>query len=108
MARDARTILVRADHHGELVTYRFRAGGTRQFLAVVNRLEKTGAAPGIEQISVLRAHVFVPRHATNGITQVTTGDRIDLAMRIGDEVTTARVEDVLSQDEGGFLLEVHA
>lgn len=108
MARHARTTLVRADHHGETVTYRFKDPEieARELLAVVDRRDLTPAAPGVPQIQNRTALVFFARHATLGVEAITPGDKIELAMRIGDEPVAARIVRIVNQDESSFLVEV--
>lgn len=110
MARHARTVLTRMDQHGEIVTYRFKSGANdRAVRAVVDRLDIEAAQPGLTQgVARQRATVAIPRSAEVGITSVSPGDRIVLAMRLGDEAVSARVKRIVSQDEGMFVLEVDA
>lgn len=111
IARHARTTLVRADHHGETVRYVFKnpdGEDDRTFLAVVNRLDNVAAAPGVPQVAHLRATIFLPRHGTDGVLAVAPGDRIEVAMRLGSAAVLTRIQSILEQDEGGFLVEVHA
>lgn len=112
MARHARTVLVRADHHGESVTYVFKTPPpgetTRTFLAVVNRLDVDPASPGVPQIATRRATVFLPRHDVAGVESIAPGDKLQVVMRLGEAAVTARIGRVVEQDDGGFLVEVTA
>jgi len=107
MARDARTVLTRPDHHGEQVTYRFKDGSPdRVVRAVVDRLDSEPAASGTREVATLRAVVAIPRDPTVGVESVEPGDQVVLAMRLGGPAAAARVARIQSQDEGLFLLEV--
>lgn len=107
MARHA-LILTRLDHFGEELVYAFKAGGTRTVRAVVDRLDIEPAMPGQPQIKVRRAHVCIPRDATLGITAVVNGDKVTMAMRVGEAPEVARVRRIVTQDEGFFLVEVES
>lgn len=106
MNRHARTVLTRIDHFGETVTYVFKAGGSRQVRAVVNRLDVQPAGPGVSQIGRQTATVFIARHATDGVMSHTKGDKLELALELGGDEVEARIVRVIDEDEGGFLLEV--
>lgn len=111
MARHARTVLTRSDHFGETVTFRAKGAPSngsqdRDVRAVVDRLDIEPAMPEARQVGKLRAIVALPRHATTGITAVTPGDRLLLAMRIGEAPSLARIKRIVSQDEGMFTVEV--
>jgi hypothetical protein len=107
MARHARTTLTRPDHFGEVVVYRFKSGAPdRTVRAVVNRLDIEPGAPNVPQVGRLRALVAIPFDATDGITTVAPGDKIELALRLGAAAVVARVKRIESQDEGMFVVEV--
>lgn len=109
MARDARRTLTRLDHFGEDVVYRFKADdSTRTVRAVVNRLGVDRVTPGVPQVGRLRAIVSIPFDDTVGVTAVEKGDVLELPMRLGGDVVTARIVDVISHDEGLWDLEVQA
>lgn len=108
MARDARA-LANLNEFGEHITYVFKDGSpNRTVLAVVDRQDVEPAAGNVQQVARLKAIVEIPNNATDGITSVVPGDKVILAMRLGDVVSTARVTRVLSQDEGMFRVEVVA
>lgn len=103
----ARTTLVRADHFGETVTYVYRDDNDpKDIPAVVHRLGRQPARPGVPQGTRLVAHVFIPRDPTTGIAQFNDGDKLLLAMRLGDEPRPCRIEQVLEEDEASYLFEV--
>lgn len=108
MARHARTVLVRKDHHGEDVLYQFKDGTPdRTITAVVNRQDIAPAQPGsVLEIGQRTAIVWIPRHETAGVLAIAPGDRLELALRLGDEAVSARIRRVVSQDEAGFEVEV--
>jgi hypothetical protein len=107
MALHARTTLVNLDHFGETVSYVPRDGsGARDVLAVVDRRGLEPARPGVPQGTRWVARVFVPRDDVVGVAAVADGDRIVLAMRLGDDPKSCRIERIVSQDEGAFELEV--
>lgn len=113
MARDARTVLTRADHFGETVTFRGKGAPSngsqdRSIRAVVNRFDVEPAAPDVRQVATLRAQVSIPNDATLGVTSVVPGDRLVLSMRLGEAPVVVRIERILSQDEGMFEVEVKA
>lgn len=109
MARHARTVLNRADHFGESVTYNFKAGGAWSGLAVVDRLdaEAVSVAP---QVNVLMANVAVPRDTdgVDGVPAIARGDTITCVMQLGQAAVTARVRQVVAQDEAMFVVRVEA
>jgi hypothetical protein len=109
MARHARTVLVRADHHGEEVTYTFRAGGSWIGQAVVDRLDLE-PLEGAPQVSVLMANVAIPRDVdgVEGIPAVTPGDYVTCVLELGKAAARARVRWVVAQDEAMFLVRVEA
>lgn len=108
MARHARTTLTRPDHFGEEVIYLFKAGGERTVRCVVDRLDVEPGAPNVPQVARLRAVVAIPRDASVGVEAFVPGDRIRMSMRLGAPAVTARVQRIVSQDEGMFLFEVEA
>lgn len=107
IARHARTVLVRADHFGEEVTYTPKGGAPRTVRCVVDRqqLQREESSP---QIARWRAVLAVPNDADVGITAFTAGDKVTLAMRLGDTDLVARAATLLAVDEGIFLIEVRS
>lgn len=103
MARHARTTLTRLDHYGEEILY-----VDRTVRAVVERRDVEPLDGEMPAIARLTCTVFIARDAVTGITAVAPGDEVTLAMRLGDGDTVARVTRIISQDEGGFLVEVAA
>jgi hypothetical protein len=102
MARHAAGPLIRADHHGEPVTV--TQGETETVVsAVVDRLDLE-PSEATTRVSRLVALVFLPRSPLPRLPQ--DGDTVTLAMRLGDTATAARITRVVSQDEGGVLVEV--
>jgi len=109
MRRHAVGPLTRADHFGEEVTYVFKDGSPdRTVRAVVNRLDREPAAPGAMQVAKVRAIVVIPRDGDVGILTIDPGDKLSIAMRLGEEPAAARIIRIVSQDEGAFELEVEA
>lgn len=109
MARDARKTLTRLDHFGEVVTYVFKSGAPDLAVnAVVDRLDIDTSDPNVVQVGRKRAHVAVPFHSTEGVTAFQQGDRIRLAMRLGEDAVDARIKRIVSQDEGLWIFEVEA
>jgi hypothetical protein len=106
MAQHARGVLTRPDHCGEPVTWHFASGAAdRSFNAVVNRLmlEQLNSVGTVAAV-VKAATVFVPNDSTLGVTSVADGDEISVALRLGAAPVRCRVAEVLSEDEGGFLV----
>jgi hypothetical protein len=110
MRRHARGPLVRLTHHGETAVYTPAGGDPIDVDVVVDRKDVEPAIPGAPARAVrLTAHVFLPRgDGTTGVAAVNPGDTLTLPMRLGAAAKVARVVAILSQDEGGFLLEVKA
>lgn len=108
MARDARTILVREDHHGELVTYHFRDGEPeRSFLAVVDRKQLEPMGDGVGAGAVLAADVFIPNDRAAGVTAIAAGDELTVVLVEGGAPVRCRIHYTLSADAGGFLVRAH-
>lgn len=108
MARHARRVLVRLDHYGETVTYTPVGGVAVQVQAVVERKDVEPLDEQISAVGRLLCQVFIARDAAVGVLAVAPGDTMTLALRMGAEPVAARVTRILSQDEGGFLIEVAA
>lgn len=108
MARHARVTLTRLSHYGEEITYTPAGGAARTVRAVVSRLDVEPLSPDVQRVARKTANVFVPRHATIGTLTIAPGDTFTLAMRLGDAVQTVRIRRIISQDEGGFEVEVAA
>lgn len=111
MQRHARHALVRGDHHGEPVTYTPQGSDTpfEGVVVVVNRRDVEPAVPGVTRVARLLAEVFLPRgDGITGPAAVAPGDTMTLAMRIGSDPVVARVTEILSQDEGAFVVVVKA
>lgn len=102
MARHAAGALTRVDHHGEAVDY-ITADAETTVNVVVDRLD---AEPSESSSRVVRlaAMVFIP--TTSLPVPVAPGHSLLLAMRLGDTPTVARITRIVSQDEGGVLVEV--
>lgn len=100
--------LTRLDHHGEEFTYTPAGGSPITVRGTVNRLDIEPAVPGATRTGRLLSTVFLPRVAGLGVLQVTPGDTVTVAMRLGEAAVVARVVRVVSQDEGAFLFEVKA
>jgi hypothetical protein len=86
---------------GELVTYVFKSGESRIVRAVVNRI---GLA-GVRRRTCRRSRSCAPPSrsrgtATVGIVTFTPGDRLVLAMRLGEAPVTVRAKEIIAQDEG--------
>lgn len=95
-------------HRGEQVTYVFKSGEERAIPAVVHREGGMQSAAGV-QTKKRRAVVVIPFGATDGITEVTDGDRILLAIdKKGGEVVSCRIREVILQTGGSFHVEVQA
>lgn len=102
MARHAAGPLTRTDHNGESVTV--TQGETATVVdAVVDRLDLE-PSEATTRISRLVALVFLPTSELPRTPQ--DGDTVTLPMRLGETATTARITRVVSQDEGGTLVEV--
>jgi hypothetical protein len=107
MARDARRTLTRLDHFGELVTYVFKNGDPDRVVpAVVNRQDIEPAQTNVPQVGRRRAVVAIPFHDVDGVQTYVQGDRIELALRLGEAAVQARIRRVVSQDEGMWEFEV--
>ena len=106
---DAGTVFLNSDHFAETVTYyphRFGAAATpRSISAVVVRRQVSTFAPD-EQI-VPEFEVHVANSSTTGISSSelnTGGDRIGLAVRIGETATRRTIQDLSEHDEGMLVL----
>jgi hypothetical protein len=108
MARHARVTLTRYSHHGEDILYRSAGGSEVTVRAVVERRDVEPIDGVMPAIARLACTVFIARDATVGVLAIAPGDVVTLAMRLGDEPVDARVTRIVSQDEGGFLVEVAA
>lgn len=106
MARHARTTLVRLDHHGEEVTYHFQDGTPDRVVQAVVDRRRLEPRDGDTRLAAMTATVFLPRHDTLGVEAFTDGDEITLPMRLGATPVRRRITELLSEDEGGFELEV--
>lgn len=109
MARHART-LVRASRGGESVTWHFADGSPdRSFLAIVDRqlLEPLNTI-GIPGAAALAARVWVPRGAAEGVETVSEGDQVSVVLRLGFPAARCRITSVVSEDAGGYLVQVQA
>lgn len=108
MNRHARTVLTRADHFGELVTYQFKSGAPdRVVRAVVDRQLRRPEGEGGARFVRNRATVFIPRHATDGVTSIERGgDKLLFAMELGGDEVVCRIDEIVDQDEAGFTVEV--
>lgn len=107
MARDAR-FLVRADHHGETVTYWFKDGTPeRSFLAVVDRKQLEPLGDGMGAGAVLAADVFLPNDTVAGVTQIAAGDELSVVLVEGGAPVRCRIAYTITADAGGFLVRVH-
>lgn len=102
MARHAAGALTRVDHHGEAVDY-IIGDAEVSVNVVVDRLD---VEPGESSSRFVRfaAMVFIPTASLPAA--VAPGHAIRLAMRLGDTPTIARITRIVSQDEGGVLVEV--
>lgn len=108
MARHARRDLTRLNQCGEPVTWHFADGSPdREFRAVIDRqlLEPMNGI-GVTAGAVRGARVWVPRDSTSGVERVVEGDDVTVRLRIGYPPARCRVVETLSEDEGGFLVQV--
>ena len=105
IARHARNVLNRADHFGEAVTYLPQAGGSIALRAVVDRrdIQPEELSPRVGRAA---AYVFVPTADLTDYPQ--PGDRITLAITLGESASTCRITNVIEEDEGGVLVEVQS
>lgn len=71
----------------------------RQLLEPVNATGQVGGA-------VHLARVFIARNENNGVLRVAAGDEITLVMRVGAAASRCRIVEILSEDPGGFELQV--
>ena len=106
---DAGTVFLNSDHFAETVTYyphRFGTAATpRSIKAVVIRNQVSTFNPD-EQI-VPEFEVRVANSATTGISSDelnTGGDKIKLAVRIGETATKRSVQTLIEHDEGMLVL----
>lgn len=110
MARHAREI-AGATQTGlaEAVTWVFRDGSPeRSFSAVVKRLDLQPATASSPASSRRRVQVEVPRHATLGVLTVAKGDKIRVAVRIGEDPVDCSIVRIVGQDSALFVVEVEA
>lgn len=108
MARHARITLTRLSHYGEQVTFTPAGGTSRTVRVVVTRLDVEALSPDVQRVARKTANVFVPRDATVGTLTIAPGDTFTMAMRLGEATQVVRVRRIISQDEGGFEVEVAA
>ncbi len=103
--RHAKTVLNRADHFGESVTYTPLSGPAVTVRVVVDRRDVEPMEGNI-RVGRLAAIVFVPKGSLAAYPQ--PGDQITLPMQMGASATQARVTSVIEQDEGGCTVEVQS
>lgn len=103
MARHAAGPLVRASHHGETVTYT-APDAAGDVTAVVDRLD-VEPLDGAAQVARRTAIVFLPTSELP-VSSVEPGHTLRLPMRIGETAVACRITRIISQDEGGYLVEV--
>lgn len=108
---DAGTVFLNSDHFAELVTYyphRFHTDAARQpreIKAVVTRNQVSVFTPD-EQI-MTEFEVRVANNVLTGITSAeldTGGDKISLAVRIGDTPERRSIQHLTEHDEGMLVL----
>tara|TARA_R110000782_G_scaffold70464_1_gene141548 strand:+ start:4929 stop:5261 length:333 start_codon:yes stop_codon:yes gene_type:complete len=104
IARHAAGALTRADHFGEDVIV-VQGEVSTTVSAVIDRLD-VEPMDSTSRIVRLTALVFLP--VSNLPSTPTAGDRVTLAMRLGDAATSNRITRLVSQDEGGVLVEVQS
>jgi hypothetical protein len=105
IARHASTVLNRADHFGESVTFVPASGSSVVVRAVVDRqyIEPTESTPRVGRRSAI---VFLP--TADLPDYPAAGDRLTLSMTLGGSATTVRITTVIDQDEGGVIVEVQS
>lgn len=109
IAAHMRGIVTSPLHRGEAVTYVFKSGATpRTINALVKRPPIQAAAPGAGRVGKHRAIVVLANHATEGVTTVTDGDAIRLAMVRGGTVVECRIREVLLDEGGAIHVEVQS
>lgn len=108
MARHAAGALTQLGHNGEVViviTGTGSEGGEVETSvnAVVDRLD-VEPTEGTARVVRLAAMVFLPTASL--LATPVPGDKVRLAMRLGGTVSDARITRLVTQDEGGVLVEV--
>lgn len=89
-------------HFGETLTFWPKAGGSFSVMAVVDR---TGEEPA-EQFATNVERVRVQLVKTALLTAVADGDQIDIPFKFGAAPARGRIDRIVEQDEGGWLVEV--
>lgn len=93
---------------GEDIKYLPNGGGEREIRAVVDR-ELPAEIPGAGQGQSSVIIIIVANSATTGISASeidTGGDKVELAMRMGETVKQRRITKMIQQDAGMLTLEV--
>lgn len=102
---EAALAMTSTDLNGETATLYPKAGGSRSVQVVVDREGIVADEDGDGAIELVT--VFISSDATLGVTEIVDGDQLELEFEIGKGAVRGRIEKILTQDAGGFLLEVH-
>lgn len=97
-----------SDMFGETITYKPKAGGSREIQAIVTRREVAGIgdAPHGHTGDL---EIDVENDATSGISADEVdkgGDLVNLRVRIGEAARDRRIAGIISQDAGRIVLAV--
>ena len=93
---------------GETVTYWLASGGSRSITAVVDR-ERPADLDGAPHGSAPLLVIEVANDSTTGISSDevdTGGDKIEVAVRIGESAQKRLIKKIISQDAGMMRLEL--
>lgn len=93
---------------GETVTYWPAGGGSRSITAVVNH-ERPEGLDGAPHGSAPLLAIEVANDSTSGISSNevdTGGDKVELAVRIGETAQKRLIKKIISQDAGMMRLEL--
>lgn len=102
MRRDAARITSLSDF-GELVTVYLPGKAGVRLRAVVNR-HRLETFAGEAMLAVRGADVFIP--AGFGIESMPNGAEVEVPVKLGEAPTRCRSVDVLTEDEGGWLVRI--
>jgi hypothetical protein len=105
LAQDAALAFCNLDDFGELVTFKFRAGGSKTVAAQVVRQSPT-AVQGTDT-SAPWTEVTIANNATTGVTSIDQdGDKVAVADNPGGSLIDRRIVDIIAQDTGAWHLKL--
>jgi len=102
---EAALAMTSTDLNGESATLYPKAGGSRSVQVVVDREGRVSDEDGDGAFELVT--VFISSDATVGLTAIVPGDQLEVEFELGQGVAKGRIEKILTQDAGGWLVEVH-